>query len=206
MRITARCQSIDPGARIGGDWYLTAVLPCGDVVLVVGDVVGHGLTAAATMMTMRFATAAYVAEDVPPGVVLSRLNTLLCGQGTDLTASAVVARYRPATGELRWARAGHLPLLLATGTRVLVLPNPDGPLLGMAEDAAFEHDSIRLRHGERIIGYTDGMVGRGSIDEGIRQLASRIQASLSAGDEIVNRLDYRTAADDACVLIAQRTG
>ena len=105
------------------------------------------------MMALRFATAAYVAGDVPPAVVLSRLNTLLRSQGTDLTASAVFARYRPATKELPWAPAGHLPLLLATRTQVLVLPNPYDGCSGLTETAAFEHDSIRLHPGELIIGY-----------------------------------------------------
>ncbi|GAA2361405.1 PP2C family protein-serine/threonine phosphatase [Dactylosporangium salmoneum] len=204
LRISARCESADPGAPFGGDWYLVAAQADGDVVLAVGDVTGHGLSAAAMMVQLRFAMAAYVAEDVPPAVVLGRLNALLCGSGRGLFASAVVARYRPASGELRWARAGHLPLLLVSGARVLALPNPDGPLLGLTEAADFRHSSVWLRPGERIVGYTDGMVGRGSIDEGISRLAGRIQRALACSDDLLDRLDYRSAGDDACVLVAQR--
>lgn len=117
-----------------------------------------------------------------------------------------MARYRPSSGELNWARAGHPPLLLVTGARALVLPNPDGPLLGLTTGGGFGQSSIWLRPGERVVAYTDGMVGRGPIDDGISRLAGSIQAGLSRRGDLVDGLDYRAAGDDACVLIAQRLG
>lgn len=77
LSVSARCVSADPDVRIGGDWYLATSLADRDVVLAVGDVTGHGLAAAATMMSLRYAMAAYVAEGAAPHVVLERLNSVL---------------------------------------------------------------------------------------------------------------------------------
>lgn len=176
LRVTVRCVSADLGAGVGGDWYLALAFPDGDVVLAVGDVCGHGLAAALAMTRLRFATAAYAAEGVPPAAVLDRLNSLVCSQGVNMMVSAVVARYRSRDGELTWACAGHPPMLLAHDGRVTVLPSPAGPLLGMSTSAAFGQSTLYLHPDEAIICYTDGMVGRGLIDDELAILAAQIRA------------------------------
>ena len=194
MRVAVRCRSADPALRVGGDWYLVLPLPNGDLVLAVGDVVGHGLDAVESMVGLRYAMAAYAAEGDPPAMILSRLNNLLCRSGGATTASAVVAKYRPSMGRLVWARAGHPPLLLSGRRRVMPLPNPRGPLLGLcAAEPPFAQESRQLLAGESVLLYTDGMTPRGTFDDGIGRLAARITG---VGDPtaILNVLDFAAAA------------
>ena len=204
LRVSVRCRSADPGLWVGGDWHLTRAMPTGDVVFAVGDVAGHGLPAAAVMLELRYATAAYVAELIEPAAVFCRLNALLAAHHPGVLATAVIARYSPIDGRLVWARAGHPPLLLAHGDAVTVLPNPVGQLLGLSATAPYEQASIWLRPGERVVGYTDGMVGRGHPDQGIAELAERIRRAPRDPGALLDRLDYDSAGDDACILVAER--
>jgi serine phosphatase RsbU (regulator of sigma subunit) len=204
LRISARCHSADAGLRVGGDWHLARALPTGDVVFAVGDVAGHGLSAAAAMLELRYATAAYMAELIDPAVVLGRLTAFLTVHRPGVFATAVIARYSPTDGRLIWARAGHPPLLLAHGNVVTALPNPAGQLLGLAATSPYEQASIWLRRGERVVGYTDGMIGRGHLDAGIAALAEQIRRAPREPMALFDQLDYDSAGDDACILIAER--
>ncbi|MBY8870526.1 serine/threonine-protein phosphatase [Micromonospora sp. PLK6-60] len=103
LRVAVRYRSADPVLRIGGDWYLVRPLANGDLVMAVGDVAGHGLGAVETMVMLRYAMAAYAVEGHPPAMILSRLNALLIGAGVATTATAVVATFRPSTGQIVWA-------------------------------------------------------------------------------------------------------
>ncbi|UWP86665.1 serine/threonine-protein phosphatase [Dactylosporangium fulvum] len=152
---------------------------------------------------MRYATAAYATEGHPPATILSRLNMLLCRTGTVTTATAVIATYRPGTGQLRWARAGHPPLLLADGDRATTcLPNPQGPLLGVFPAASLAQQSHQLLPGHSVLLYTDGLIKRGPLDEGIDLLSDRIAGGQPAA--VLGQLDFDAAGDDACTLLAQR--
>ncbi|MGF7235681.1 MAG: PP2C family protein-serine/threonine phosphatase [Frankia sp.] len=204
LQVAVRCHSADPTLRIGGDWYLIVPLANGDLVMAVGDVVGHGLSAIEAMIGLRHATAAYAAEGHPPATILSRINTLLCRADGETTATAVVATYRPSTGQLRWARAGHPPLLLADHRRVTRLPNPRGPLLGVFPAPSFGQESCRLRPGHSVLLYTDGLIKRGTFDEGIELLANRIIGIGGHPAAILDQLDFDAARDDACALLARR--
>ena len=204
LQVAVRCHGADPALRIGGDWYLILPLTNGDLVMAVGDVVGHGLGAVEAMIGLRYAMAAYAAEGHPPAIILSRLNTLLCRADSETTATAVVATYRPSTGRLVWARAGHPPLLLADRRRVMRLPDPRGPLLGMFPAAPFAQDSRQLLPGHSVLLYTDGMIKRGTFDDGIELLANRITGLGGNPGAILDRLDFGAARDDACALLAQR--
>jgi hypothetical protein len=206
LRITARCAGAQPGLDIGGDWYLSCVLPDGDLVFAVGDVAGHGLAASPAMLHLRTAMTAFAVEGHPPAVVLSRLNRLLHAPGSSHTATAVLARYHPAQARLTWARAGHPPLLFAearTG-RVRPLPNPHGPLLGGFPSARYEEASMRLLPGEAVLAYTDGLLARGQhFDRAVATLCGSLSSGL-AGERPLDCFDYHAAGDDACALLAQR--
>lgn len=203
VRVAVRCRSADPAVHVGGDWYLVLPLPNGDLVLAVGDVVGHGLDAVESMVGLRYAMAAYAAEGDPPALILSRLNTVLCRTRGKTTATAVVAKYRPSMGRLVWARAGHPPLLLSDGRRVMRLPNPRGPLLGLCTELPFAQESRQLLTGESLLLYTDGMIQRGPFDDGIGRLAARI-IGVADPTAVLDVLDFAAAGDDACAMVAQR--
>jgi serine phosphatase RsbU (regulator of sigma subunit) len=213
MRVGVRYLAADDSADVGGDWYLAVPLADGDVVFAVGDVVGHGLAAAPPMVALRHAAAAYAVAGHEPGAMLADLNMLLCRQGGWATATAVIARYRPGTGELTWARAGHPPIMVAGRDRVDTRYEPTGILLGVDPAAEYEHASIRLHPGDVVLMYTDGLIeqrGHG-IDEGVRDLARQVGEGLRVpvGDRLTSILDSlhrRNPGDDACMLAAQPTG
>ncbi|WP_027345019.1 PP2C family protein-serine/threonine phosphatase [Hamadaea tsunoensis] len=202
LRIAARCRSADPEVRVGGDWYLVTPLPDGDIVLAVGDVEGHGLRAVESMVGLRYAMAAYAAAGEPPALILSRLNTLLAQTAGAVTATAVIAKYRPSLGRLVWARAGHPPILLSDRRRTIQLPNPRGPLLGLFRLPPYEQEARHLRPGQSVVLYSDGMIPRDA-DDGIGVLAHRA-TGIQEPDSILRRLDIAPAGDDACALVAQR--
>ncbi|MGC9669971.1 PP2C family protein-serine/threonine phosphatase [Planosporangium sp. 12N6] len=210
VRYLAADDGTDVGTDVGGDWYLALPLADGDVVFAVGDVVGHGLAAAPPMIALRHAAAAYAVAGHEPGEVLAALNTLLCRQGGYATATAVVARYRPRTGELRWARAGHPPIMVAGPDRVDTRYEPAGILLGVYPEAVYEHASVRLGPDDVVLMYTDGLIeqrGHG-IDEGVRDLAREVAEGVRAPradrlTSILDRLHRRNPTDDACMLAVQ---
>ncbi|GIH02795.1 hypothetical protein Rhe02_08620 [Rhizocola hellebori] len=205
LRIAARCHSADPQVHIGGDWYLATPLPDGDLVLAVGDVEGRGMRTVESMVGLRYTAASYAAAGEPPAMILSRLNTLLRHASGAISASAVIVRYRPSLGRLVWARAGHPPMLLSNHRRVVQLPHPRGPLLGMFTHPPYEQHSRHLRIGESIMLYTDGMIGRGTLEEGVRQLADRL-VGVHDPAALLEQLDFHAApGHDACALIARRT-
>jgi serine phosphatase RsbU (regulator of sigma subunit) len=208
LQVSGRIVSADRGPRVCGDWYLTLPLPDGSLVLAVGDVAGHGLVAAAAMVELRYAMSAYASEALPPAAVLSRLDRLLAGRHPDVLASAVVAQYTPADAGFTWASAGHPPILHAHHRGVDVLPKPDGALLGTGLTPAFREARIRLRPGERVICYTDGMLGREHLDVGIADLAGQVGRGLGRPGHLLDHLAWPAPTprftDDACVLVAER--
>jgi serine phosphatase RsbU (regulator of sigma subunit) len=210
MRIAVRCLGADRAARVGGDWYLTAADPGGNLILAVGDVGGHGLEATPSMVLLRHAMAAFAIEGRGPGRILTGLNSLLCRLATGTLATAVVARYHPDTGRFSWARAGHLPILRAGRHGVGPLSQPHGMALGALPDVRYESVTTRLAAGDLVLLYTDGFVEQpgACIDDGVRDLGDRMRDTLRAGaadrpSAVVGRLDRRNPRDDACALAAE---
>jgi serine phosphatase RsbU (regulator of sigma subunit) len=156
------------------------------------------------MIGLRYATWANAAEGHSPATILSRLNAQLYRADDDTTATAAIATYRPSTGELRWARAGHPPLLLADERGVTRLPNPQGPLLGVIPSASFTQESCQLLPGQSVLLYTDGLIKRGTFDEGIDLLADQLTGAGGHPATILDLLDFNAARDDACALLARR--
>lgn len=204
MRIAVRSQCCEAGPVGGGDWYLSLPLPGGDLVLSVGDVVGHGSQAAATMTGLRYAVAAFAATDTSPAAILTELNDLLCARHGDLTATALIARYRPADGLLTWAQAGHPPMLLADDHGTRILASPPGMLLGAIPAQIYAQRALHLAPGDLLCMYTDGIVEQNrDIDHGTTALIRRLTTTPRLPEAALDRLDFTGLRDDACVLLAQ---
>jgi serine phosphatase RsbU (regulator of sigma subunit) len=217
MRIAVRYEGADHSVDVGGDWYLTEPLPGGDLLLAVGDVVGHGLAATATMVRLRNAAAGLAVAGHGPGGILRVLNRLLCQQDDDAAATAVVATYNPRTRRLTWARAGHVPILIANRDDVRPLWHPVGAILGVLPDAEYPLATMTLRADDVLVMYTDAFVeGPGlGLDDGVRALAEHTRRTLegAALDPLVDRptavadgLRRRNRRDDACLLAAELVG
>ncbi|MEV5321454.1 SpoIIE family protein phosphatase [Streptomyces sp. NPDC052687] len=160
------------GMDVGGDWY--DVIGSGDgVALVIGDVQGHGVQAAATMGQLRSAVRAFALDDRPPDEVLSGTNRLLIDLDPGQFASCCYVRLDPLTGVARIVRAGHPPPLLRhPDGRTRVLDLPGGVVLGVDAYADYPVSELVMAPGALLALYTDGLVERpgGDIDDGITAL------------------------------------
>jgi serine/threonine-protein kinase RsbW len=200
------------GANVGGDWYDAFPLDGNRVGLVIGDVTGHSIASASIMGQVRSMLRAYAIDYPDPGEVLARTNTALCRLLPEALATAVYAILDPATGELAYANAGHLPPLVATGARqVDYLDEAVGRMLGASPNAAFTTGRRRLPAGSVLLNYTDGLIENGHRDltDGLDVLADvmRRSAALTAEQTctaVRDSLLGRNARDDDVCLLAVR--
>jgi serine phosphatase RsbU (regulator of sigma subunit)/PAS domain-containing protein len=207
------------GMEVGGDWY--DVVAAGDgLALVIGDVQGHGVQAAATMGQLRSAVRAFALGDRPPDEVLSGTNHLLMDLDAGLFASCCYIRLDPATGLARAARAGHLPpLLRSPDGRTHVVDLPGGVVLGVDAQAHYPVAELRIEPGAVLALYTDGLVERPGIDidDGISALRVALAktgapAAGPGGRLLAGMADRLTATarhaadrpDDIALLLATR--
>jgi PAS domain S-box-containing protein len=181
------------GGQVGGDWYDVLALPDRRVALVVGDVVGRGLSAATTMGQLRSALAALSLSADSPAVVLDGLERFARQVDGARMATVAYAVLDPAGGEVRCACAGHPPplVLLPDGT-TLYLEGGRSPLLCALPPGAAgarTEGTYRLPPGARLVLFSDGLVERRceSLDEGLDRLAARAVAA-PGGDDWCDRL------------------
>ncbi|MFF4896372.1 SpoIIE family protein phosphatase [Streptomyces sp. NPDC001068] len=207
------------GMDVGGDWY--DVVEAGDgLALVIGDVQGHGVQAAATMGQLRSAVRAFALGDRAPDEVLCGTNHLLIDLDPGQFASCCYLRLDPATGHARMARAGHpQPLLRAPNGRTRVLEIAGGVVLGVDPRARYPVTDLELEPDAILALYTDGLVERpgADIDDGITALRLALSAAGAAPDghgrgSLAGVADRLTAAarhatdrpDDVALLLAAR--
>ncbi|MFF4491379.1 SpoIIE family protein phosphatase [Streptomyces sp. NPDC001544] len=216
LRIAATYQPGGTEAAVGGDWYDVITLGGGRTALVIGDVMGRGVRAAAVMGQLRTAVRAYARLDLPPHEILQLLDGLAAEIDANQIATCVYAIHDPNEGRLVYASAGHLPILVRdeTGT-VQRADEPTGPPLGTG---GWMHasGSVPLAPGSTAVLYTDGLVERRNedLDEGIASLEGALAGATGTPQVICDRL-VRSAGvtadhdDDVAVLVLQhpaRTG
>jgi serine phosphatase RsbU (regulator of sigma subunit)/PAS domain-containing protein len=200
------------GMEVGGDWY--DVIETGrGVALVIGDVQGHGVSAAATMGQLRSAVRAFALNVHDPQQVMAGTNRLLIDLDPGQFASCCYIVLDPATGATQAVRAGHpQPLLRHVDGRTEVLDLPGGVVLGVDVDASYPVTELQLARGEVLALFTDGLVEQpgSDIDLGIDQLRSTLaEAGSSSLAETADRLirEARHATDrpdDIALLLAAR--
>ncbi|MEV5903250.1 SpoIIE family protein phosphatase [Streptomyces sp. NPDC052127] len=213
----------DPTDGVGGDWFDVIPLSGARVGLVVGDVVGHGIAAAATMGRLRTAVQTLADMEMPPDELLAHLDDLvlrLSGERTDgtgaqqgatafLGATCLYAVYDPVTRRCRMARAGHPPpVVVAPDGRISFPEPPAGPPLGLG-GMAFEATEIELAENSLIGLYTDGLVE--GPDRDIEQGMSRLGEVLARSDadlatlctSAVRQLVPVPQPDDIALLLAR---
>ncbi|WP_441248050.1 SpoIIE family protein phosphatase [Kitasatospora sp. McL0602] len=198
--------------KVGGDWYDILALPDGPVLVVVGDVSGHGLRAAAGMAQLRHSLRGMAYTGLAPAEILRRLNRMLCHERSDYIATAICGLLDPRTGRLSWARAGHLPPVLTHDGTARTAGLPAGQVLGATAGAAYGPAELRLAPGETLLLYTDGLVERrgDDLDHGVARLlraAEEYRAPDLQGllDHLLRRLGAPNPADDTC-LVGLRLG
>ncbi|GCE00856.1 ATP-binding SpoIIE family protein phosphatase [Embleya hyalina] len=208
---TARYFSATDGVAVGGDWYDVLNLPDGSIGLVIGDVEGHNLAAAAVMGQLRSIVRAYAAEGHEPAVVLERSNRVLSGLDTDLFATCCCMWVDVATGAATIASAGHPGPLVGDGPDVAQPQLAVGPPLGVDTRAVYRDTAIELRPGSVVALFTDGLLNerRLGFDDAIGQLTGLLADKGSEdlevlADAMVHAGSAREAGGDDAALVLMR--
>ncbi|MEU8241636.1 SpoIIE family protein phosphatase [Actinoplanes missouriensis] len=161
-------------ARVGGDWYDVIAAPDGELFLVIGDVVGKGVQAAAGMGQLRNALRAYVLEGFDCGAALTRLNRLVDTLGRRQFATVICVAFDPRTRRLRFSSAGHpSPIVVAGGEAGdFLYAAAMGPPIGALGSVTYPTREHQLPPGSRLLLYTDGLVEdrHQGIDSGLAEL------------------------------------
>jgi chemotaxis family two-component system sensor kinase Cph1 len=195
--------------QLGGDWWDAFELAPGRLALVIGDVAGHGVSAASAMMQLRTALRAYLFEGHSPAGCLDRLDRLMDGLLDVQVATAVVVLLDVATGEVEIANAGHPPPLLSAPGSAEEVAGDVRPLLGVGEGVARSMRLV-LPVGATLLLYTDGLVERRGSD--MLERTDRLRAITSAttdGEPLQALVDrvlamQESGADDDTTLLAVR--
>ena len=221
VEVASRYLPASAHAGIGGDWFDVIPLSGARVALVVGDVVGHGLRASATMGRLRIAVRTLADIDLPPGELLTRLDDLVSrisveadgdseeDADSDVGATCVYAVYDPVSRRCSLACAGHpRPALVTPDGTASFLDLPVGPPLGLG-GLAFESTEVELPAGSVLALYTDGLIESRYDDidlgfERLRRALSRQGRSLEATcDSVLGAVLPDHPSDDVALLIAR---
>jgi serine phosphatase RsbU (regulator of sigma subunit) len=197
-------------AQVGGDWYDVLQVSPDVVGVVIGDVVGHDVEAAASMGQLRSVVRSYMFDLTTPGPVLERVDQLVAGMRVPRPAGLVVSTVTRSEGSwrLEYSRAGHLPALHVRAGEVTLLDASGGALVGFG-GAPRTTAAVDLEPGDVLVYYTDGLIERR--DRGLREgleTLSAVAAAVTArdaagvGEELLSRLaDHRE--DDVAVVVVR---
>ncbi|MGW1749484.1 SpoIIE family protein phosphatase [Streptomyces sp. NPDC002092] len=204
-------------AGVGGDWFDVIPLPGARVALVVGDVVGHGLHAAATMGRLRTAVRTFSSLDLSPDELIRHLDELVArvdSEGNDSEgitgATCLYAVYDPVAGLCSLARSGHPgPALVHPDGTVDQLQVPVSPPLGLGGGLPFESAEFTLAEGSQLVLYTDGLIEdrNRDIDTGLDMLRDALQSPGRTPEEtcqaVLDALLPARPSDDIALLVAR---
>ncbi|HWM08576.1 MAG TPA: SpoIIE family protein phosphatase, partial [Solirubrobacteraceae bacterium] len=197
------------GSSLGGDWYDVFELPGGRVVLAVGDVVGHGVAAAAVMAQLRTALRAYAIEEHSPGAVVEAVNRMMWDLGPMVMTTLAYLELDPGSETLEMVLAGHPPpLVVRPGAEPEYLPLQGAMALGGSQTARYAAQTVSFPAGTTIVLYTDGLVERRgeSIDAGLdrlRLLVADHEEPDAICSDVVDHLVADGPTDDVAVVAAR---
>ncbi|MET7656032.1 SpoIIE family protein phosphatase [Streptomyces sp. NPDC005486] len=194
---------------VGGDWFDVITLPQNRTGLVIGDVMGHGMHAAALMGQLRTAVRALARHDIDPARMLRSLDAVVADMGEDQMATCVYAVHDPASGGCLIARAGHPPPAVVTpGGALAFLDGSPGTPLGTGGQQ-FRTEEVPLPPGSLLVLYTDGLIeARGrDLDQGLDRLARALRSPgrplAMLCDDVLAQMLPHPAQDDVAILMAR---
>ncbi|GGX73532.1 transcription antitermination regulator [Streptomyces minutiscleroticus] len=205
LQLAVRYRPAETEQLVGGDWYDAVLLPSKKVLLCVGDVAGHGIEAATSMVVLRNALRGLAVTGAGPAQLLSWLNIVAHHLTGAVTATAVCGLYDPERHTLTWARAGHLPPVLVRDAEAEPLPLVRGLLLGAVAETTYEEAEVQLAADDTLLMYTDGLIERRdlSVEEALSHLleTARGQAP-SLAQQLDRLLTYSRSDtdDDTCII------
>ncbi|TMQ89721.1 GAF domain-containing protein [Actinomadura soli] len=205
-RVRYRYRPAEQAAKVGGDWFDAIPLPGCRLGIVVGDVMGHGLTSAAIMGQLRTAVRTLAAEDMRPARLLRQLDGLARRLGEDYLATCLYAVYDPVGRRCTFANAGHVPpVLVSPFGDSRVLPVPSGVPIGVGGEP-FEAMEVEVEDGSQLVLCTDGLLERRGhdIDHGLEELRGRLADATPdldlTCDTLLDTLGTATPADDIAIV------
>ncbi len=207
IELAARFIPGGAGVEVGGDWYDVLEADDGSIGLVIGDVAGRGVQAAAVMSQLRNALRAYAFESHPPAIALERLNRLAWTMDGSVMATLVYLVFDPTSGLVRLANAGHLPPLHA---------RPDGSTqylekgrslpVGVQPATTYSEAEYPVDAGSTLVLYTDGLVERRGrlIDDGLTRLARCLSMRHDGLEDLCDRVleTLNPSGEDDVALLA----
>jgi GAF domain-containing protein/anti-sigma regulatory factor (Ser/Thr protein kinase) len=200
VRVSALYLPGSTAVDVGGDWFDTLTLPDGRLGFVVGDVVGKGVQAAATMAQLRNGMRALTLDATSPSETLTKLNLLLESYIDVPFATVAYLVLDPDTLEVALVSAGHPPpLVVSQNAPVRFLEGGGGLPLGVNAEAGYEEYTTTLTRGSIVVLYTDGLVERRgrSIDDGLSALASAASRAPREPDAFVDYVIGELVGADA---------
>ena len=209
LDIALRYLPGEPGSHAGGDWYDVFEIGDGRVGLVVGDITGHGVGAAAAMGQLRIAVLAYALAGYEPGKVVEHVDLLIERMGSGTIATMVYALVDVQACELTLVNAGHPPPIVVAGGASRRLLEGHARLLGVSPPLSDRDQRlVELRTGSHVLLYTDGLlepIERNGGD-GVGRLQDVTEGFSGTADELCDlvlaELAPRGADDDICILAA----
>jgi serine phosphatase RsbU (regulator of sigma subunit) len=211
VELAARYFPSSHDSQVAGDWYDVISLSGDKLGLVVGDVVGHGLSAAAAMAQIRMGLRAYAMSGDGPAATLTAVNRMVMELHPGTMATLLYAEYDPGAGVVRVANAGHPPPLV-TGAKAGFLECAPALPIGVAGDFACDETEHALTTGSTLVLFTDGLVERRgeTIDNGLDALSRASGVGSTADiealcDYITMAMDVASSTDDVAVLAVRPT-
>ncbi|MFI5685232.1 SpoIIE family protein phosphatase [Streptomyces sp. NPDC051636] len=208
LEVASRYQPAGATTEVGGDWFDVIPLEDGKTALVVGDVMGSGISAAATMGRLRTATTTLASLDLDPALLLEHLDKITLGLDHSI-ATCVYAVHDPHLRQCRIANAGHLPpARVRPGRAPELLDLPTGVPLGVG-GVGFSTTTVDFAPGDELVFYTDGLVEtrRHSLDERLDVLLSLLDDPARPLEEVCDLLlrtmHHPDNHDDVALLIAR---
>jgi serine phosphatase RsbU (regulator of sigma subunit) len=208
LRISARYISAASGIDIGGDWYDVVKTADGRILLVIGDVSGHGLRAATTMASLRHAALAYATQDCRPASVLSELSDFVNSGDHDYFATVFCALIDVDAHQLTVASAGHLaPLVLSEDDGHFIESDVNVPI-GVKRTSAYHETTVSVPPNSTLIAFTDGLVERRGelLDVGLARLRDAAKGHRLQLDDLLAKLAGLTPGehhDDTAIVAIQ---
>jgi PAS domain S-box-containing protein len=209
VSLAAHIAAGEGGTRVGGDWYDAIALPGGRLGLVVGDVAGHGIDAAARMGELRSVARAYALEGHGPVALIERMNGYHAALGADLMTTMIFAIVEIDAGTIRFVSAGHPPPLIVAADGTTRVLDGGGPPLGVLDTWRYEERIATLEPHASALLYTDGLIERRGerLEDGLarlRAVASPAGESAYATCRAVLEGVDAAAADDDVTLVVVR--
>ena len=198
LQVGARYVPAASGIDVGGDWYDIVAAGNGQVLVMIGDVSGHGLRAATTMASLRHAALAYAAQDPSPSSVLAQLSEFVNGGGAhDYFATMLCVLIDVGAHRLTVASAGHISPLVIDGAGGRFVKFDANVPIGVARRSPYLETAVSVQPNTTLIAFTDGLVERRGeiLDIGLARLRDEATSRQLPLEDLLGKLAHSVASE-----------